>query len=438
MERDRLATKPSGTPWLGEVPAHWEVKRMRFSAPHSNERIEADGNDALPYVGMEHIESWTGQLLPLDEEFVPTGISNCMRPGQVLFGKLRPYLAKAWVADRSGLCSTELMVLDAQQYQPDFLRYLMLTDGFIKLVDSSTQGAKMPRADWEFVGNIALPLPPLPEQRAIATFLDERTARIDGLLARKRRLVQLLKEKRQALITRAVTRGLDAKVKLKESGVPWLGQVPVHWEVKRLKRISEFITSGSRGWAEHYADEGAVFIRIGNLDRTSIDLRLDDIQRVDPPTSAELIRTRALPGDLLISITAFLGTIGLVPVGLGDAYVNQHTALIRLQHARCYPRFVAYWFASSAAQQQFESASQGGTKEGMNLQEVRDLITLQPSYAEQKRIADALDASLRKLDAMVTKVEAAMERLQEYRTALISAAVTGKVRVPAPLATSKA
>src|SRR5690606_13665335 len=133
----------------------------------------------------------------------------------------------------------------------DFLCYLVLSDGFIKLVDSSTQGAKMPRADWEFVGNIPLPLPPLPEQRAIAAFLDERTARIDALVARKRRLVQLLKEKRQALITRAVTRGLDPKVKMKESGVPWLGEVPEHWEVKRLKDVlSEPMQYGANEAAE--------------------------------------------------------------------------------------------------------------------------------------------------------------------------------------------
>ena len=429
MSKGERPTKPSGIAWLGEVPDHWEVKRLRFSAPLSNERREVEGEVGLPYVGMEQVESWTGRLLPLDEEFTPTGISNCMRPGQVLFGKLRPYLAKAWVSDREGLCSTELMVLDTRDYQAVFLRYLILTDGFIKLVDSSTQGAKMPRADWEFVGNISLPLPPLPEQRAIAAFLDERTSRIDGLIARKTRLVQLLKERRQALITRAVTRGLDPKVELKPSGVPWLGEVPVGWEVKRLKHISEFVTSGSRGWAEHYADEGAVFIRIGNLDRLSIDLRLDDIQRVDPPTSAEVMRTRALKDDLLISITAFLGTVGIVPGGLGEAYVNQHTALVRLLHERCYPRFVAYWLFSSPAQQQFKAASEGGTKEGMNLQEVRDLTILQPDLETQRRIADHLDEVLQRIDALAIKVEAAIERLQEYRSALIAAAVTGKVAV---------
>ncbi|MCB0535797.1 MAG: restriction endonuclease subunit S, partial [Saprospiraceae bacterium] len=171
-------------------------------------------------------------------------------------------------------------------------------------------------------------LPPLEEQQAIAAWLDERTARIDTLIAKKQRLIELLQEKRQAIISKAVTRGLDPHVKLKDSGIPWLGEVPEHWEVKRLKHLSVFVTSGSRGWAEHYADEGAVFIRIGNLHRSRIDLRLDDIQHVDPPQTAEVVRTKALPNDLLISITAFLGTVGIVPKDLGEAYVNQHTALV--------------------------------------------------------------------------------------------------------------
>ncbi|MCB0768509.1 MAG: restriction endonuclease subunit S, partial [Flavobacteriales bacterium] len=262
--------------------------------------------------------------------------------------------------------------------------------------------------------------------------LNERTTRIDGLIARKERLVALLKERRQAIITRAVTRGLDPNAKLKDSGVDWIGKLPEGWSMKRLKHLSEFVTSGSRGWAEHYSDEGAVFIRIGNLDRTRIDLRLDDIQHVDPPRSAEVLRTNARPGDLLVSITAFLGTIGIVPEGLGEAYVNQHTALVRLRESACYSRFVAYWLSSSIAQRQFDSASQGGTKEGMNLQEVRDLAVVQPSMEDQHQIADWLDETLSRMEAAERAIQQAIVSLTEYRSSLISSAVTGKIRVPVP------
>lgn len=408
-------TKPT-TPWLGELPAHWEVKRLKYVAKLRSgqaitvDAIEEDGD--YPVFGGNGLRGFTA-------DFTNEGNYALIGRQGALCGNVNYGHGKFWASEHAVVCHPVGEV--DHVWLGELLRSMDL--------GQYSQSAAQPGLAVDRIESLLVPVPPLPEQRAIAAYLDERTARIDGLLARKRRLVELLKEKRQALITRAVTRGLDPKAKLKDSGVPWLGEVPEGWEVKRLKHICEFVTSGSRGWAEHYADEGAVFIRIGNLDRMSINLRLDDIQRVDPPTSAEVIRTRALPDDLLISITAFLGTVGIVPDGLGDAYVNQHTALIRLLRKVCHPRFVAYWFFSSAAQQQFSSASQGGTKEGMSLQEVRDLLVLQPDIRTQQLIAEQLDNDLARTDTLLAKVEQARSRLQEYRTALISAAVTGKVRV---------
>lgn len=439
------STKPVAIPWHGQVPEHWEVKRLKYLLARNDGGVWGEEDDPEGTIVLRSTDQTVdGEWNVVDPARRALSTREAA-DGRLEIGDLvvtkssgsQLHIGKTCIVTAelaySSPCFSNFMqrLRTKDELVPRLAWYVLNSElGRQQLVFNSNTTTGLANLNGTVLGEILLPLPPLPEQRAIATYLDERTARIDGLVARQRRLVQLLKEKRQALITRAVTRGLDPKTKVKDSGVPWLGEVPVGWEVKRLKHISEFITSGSRGWAEHYADKGALFIRIGNLDRTSIDLRLDDIQRVDPPSSAEVIRTRALSGDLLISITAFLGTIGLVPNGLGDAYINQHTALIRLQHTICHPRFVAYWFTSSAAQQQFESASQGGTKEGMSLQEVRDLITLQPNYEEQKRIADALDESLGKVDALITKVEQSVERLQEYRTALISAAVTGKVRVP--------
>lgn len=434
-------TKPSGIPWLGEVPAHWEVKRLAHFGEFRKGRgiaradITDEGVPAILYGDLytqyelkaETLVKRTTPEVAANAEEIRTGDLLLTGSGETKedIGRCIVYLGK-----EKAYAGGDVIILRQNKADSLYLSYVLNSAPVVAQKTQMAKGEIVVHIYSSDLRDIVFLLPPLPEQRAIAAFLDERTARIDALVARKRRLVQLLKEKRQALITRAVTRGLDPKAKMKESGVPWLGEVPEGWEVKKLKHISEFVTSGSRGWAEHYADEGAVFIRIGNLDRTSIDLRLDDIQRVDPPTSAEVLRTRALPQDLLISITAFLGTVGIVPDGLGDAYVNQHTALIRLLKDECHPRFVAYWFFSSAAQQQFSSASQGGTKEGMNLQEVRDLLVLQPDLHTQQQIAEQLDRDISRIDTMVTKVEQAVERLQEYRTALISAAVTGKVRIP--------
>lgn len=232
-------------------------------------------------------------------------------------------------------------------------------------------------------GNISFPGAPLAEQRAIAAFLDRETARIDELVAKKQRLIELLAEKRTALISHAVTKGLNPDAKMKDSGIEWLGQVPEGWYTRRLKFLSDFVTSGSRGWAQFYSDDGAVFLRIGNLSRESIDLRLDDIQRVIPPNSAEGKRTLAIENDLLLSVTAYIGAVAIVPPALGEAYVNQHTALIRLSAGHVVPRWVAYCLFSFVGQRQLRSLTCGGTKEGLGLDDVENLTVLVPPIGEQ-------------------------------------------------------
>ena len=200
--------KPSGVEWIGDVPESWDVRPLIRSVFRSDEKVESDEASGLPYVGLEHVESWTGRLLPLDDQVTPESISNFFMPGSVLFSKLRPYLAKAFCPDFEGLCSTEFLVLSPLDYDQGYLLYLMLTDGFVSQVDSSTYGAKMPRASWKFVGSCLLPLPPLNEQKAIADYLNQETERIDTLVAKQQLLIKRLEEYRAALITQTVTRGL--------------------------------------------------------------------------------------------------------------------------------------------------------------------------------------------------------------------------------------
>src|SRR5438094_3998340 len=202
----------------------------------TDKKVEADEENPIPYIGMENIESWTGRLLPINPDVVPTGTANEFKADHTLFGKLRPYLAKACNPGFDGLCSTELLVLKGVDIGRDALLYSLLSDGFIKLVDASTYGSKMPRASWDFIGNCAVPIAPSVEQRAIADFLDRETAKLDTLVAKKRTLIERLKEKRTALISCTVTRGLppeaaraaglDPHPRLKPSGIDWLGDVP--------------------------------------------------------------------------------------------------------------------------------------------------------------------------------------------------------------------
>ena len=229
--------KSSDVEWLGDVPEHWQVKRLKMSTQLTDTKVEADEENPLPYIGLENIEPSTGRLLPIDPDVVPSGTANAFGAGSTLFGKLRPYLAKACNPDFDGLCSTELLVLESVDLDRRYLLYSLLSDGFIKLVDSSTYGSKMPRANWDYIGNCLLPIAPRPEQQKIADFLDQETRRLDRLLEMKRDLIERLKEKRAALISRTVTRGLS-QAAARAARTPRTCHLQAFWP-RRITRTSE-------------------------------------------------------------------------------------------------------------------------------------------------------------------------------------------------------
>jgi type I restriction enzyme S subunit len=212
--------------------------------------------------------------------------------------------------------------------------------------------------------------------------------------------------------------------KYKPSGVEWLGDVPEHWEVFSLKRDLDFLTSGSRGWAENYADEGELFIRIANLTRKTIALDLSDIQRVAVPDGAEGSRTKVQSGDVLFSITAYLGSVAVIPDDLETAYVSQHVALARLRQIRLIPRWVGYVALSFIGQTWFETQSYGGTKIQLSLDDVRNLPVTVPPTSEQQKIVAFLDRETARIDELVAEQRRLMELLKEKRQAVISHAVT--------------
>lgn len=210
----------------------------------------------------------------------------------------------------------------------------------------------------------------------------------------------------------------------KDSGVKWLGAVPRHWQVLPLKRDIAFLTSGSRGWAEHYSDEGALFLRIGNLTRDGIGLDLSDIQRVDVPDGVEGERTRVEAGDVLFSITAYLGSVAFVPTGLETAYVSQHVALARLHKALFLPEWVAYVVSSWIGKTYLETQGYGGTKVQLSLEDVANTLVTVPPLSEQLAIATFIRYEVAKIDGLMTEQEKLITLLKEKRQAVISHAVT--------------
>lgn len=205
------AYKDSGIEWLGQVPEHWEVRRLKTAVDHINEQTSFKTDEDL-YIALEHVESWTGRLLlPTGEAQFDSQVKR-FRAGDVLFGKLRPYLAKVVRPKQSGLCVGEFFVLRARPVlTPQYLEVALRSAPAIDFVNSSTYGAKMPRADWTFVGAMLFPLPPLPEQTAIVEYLDAQTAKIDTATAALRREIELLREYRERVIADVLTGKVDVR-----------------------------------------------------------------------------------------------------------------------------------------------------------------------------------------------------------------------------------
>ncbi|MBI2839690.1 MAG: nucleotidyl transferase AbiEii/AbiGii toxin family protein [Acidobacteria bacterium] len=416
--------KHSDVPWMGEIPNHWGVKRVRHLVScldgkrvplNSQERSMMQGD--YPYWGaggvVDHIDRWI-----FDEELVLLGEDGAPF--------LEPHKTVAYCVTGKIWVNNHIHVLRPRQgIFGEFLASALNCVEYGVFIDGSTRD-KLTQSD---MADVSLPLPSYEQQQAIATFLTRQTTKIDALIAKKERLIELLQQKRTTLITDAVTKGLDPNVPMKDSGVEWLGRIPAHWDVLRIKNVASFITSGSRGWAEFYADQGSVFLQIGNLRSGSIDLDLSDIQRVVPPDGAEGQRTRVVAGDVLISITALIGAVGVVPQEMAIAYVNQHLALVRPRADLTHSRWLAYCLLSSVGQSQFATALYGGTKQGLGLDDIRNLRVLIMPLPEQQAMVNKIDCEVSKFDALISKVHEAIDRLKVYRTALISAGVTGKIDV---------
>ncbi len=313
--------KDSGVPWLGEIPSHWQNKRLKYTITNVSEKVDAQTSD-LRYFGLENIQSFTGKLLS-DVELVSEGVGNTFKKDDVLFGKLRPYLAKVYLAKDDGLSSTEALIFRAtENIDPKFLFYYCLSPDFISAVNGTTFGSKMPRASWDDIASFKMVYPSLDEQAQIANFLDHELGKIDALIEKQQLLLDKLAEQRSAVITQAVTKGLNPNAEMKDSGVVWLGDVPYNWEVKKIRYLIDKIYTGSTPPTANteYYDEGdwnwfnpADFKK--SLFLSDSKKKINSLAIIE--NKVDLIPKNSV---LIIGIGATLGKVGLAQV---DCSTNQ-------------------------------------------------------------------------------------------------------------------
>ncbi|MFA7523651.1 MAG: restriction endonuclease subunit S [Halothiobacillaceae bacterium] len=436
--------KPANAGWLSALPEAWDQIRGRFVMavnPPPRRARTLDDTDEVSFVPMEAVGEYGGLDLertkPLDE--IGAGYT-AFEDGDVVIAKITPCFENGKGAIASGLKNgvgfgtTELHVLRTGKHlDKQFLFYLTISHSFRMLGESEMYGAGgQKRVPPEFAKDFRIPLPPLDEQQTIARFLDTKTAQIDALVAQKRQLIDKLREKRQALIARTVTRGLPPEAakavglepnpEMKDSGVDWLGAVPARWKIKAIK----WATPVQRGASPRPIDDPSYFdddgeyawVRISDV--TAAGMYLDATeQRLSDLGSSLSVKMQ--PGSLFLSIA---GTVGKPCIANIKCCI--HDGFVYFPRWKGDSRFLFYVFASG---EPYKGLGKMGTQLNLNTDTVGSIVIGIPDAAEQRLIADYLDRTTAELDSMTTAVEAAIDRLVEYRQAVITSAVTGKIDV---------
>ncbi len=366
----------------------------------------------------------------------PSRARRIVRDGDVILSTVRTYLkAVAGISKppENLIVSTGFVVLRPNNlvFHPRFASYFFQTEYLLREVVSKSVGVSYPAVRPEDIVNMGVDIPPLETQKKIADFLDKETTRIDTLISKKQKQIELLQEKRQAIITQSVTKGLNPYVKMKNSGVEWIGEIPEHWDSIKLKYISTKVNSGKtpRGGSESYRDDGIMLIRSQNVYFDG--LRLNDVVFIDDDTDKEMRHSRVRPKDVLLNITgASIGRSYYVPEDFPSSNVNQHVCIIRPDHHKIMTEYLWLCMASSVIQRVIFSNEKGTSREGITFEQIRIFdIPLPKDLEEQSLIVENILNEIDRNDRTVLTIQSSIALLKEYRSSLITHAVSGQIDI---------
>ena len=435
------AYKDSGIKWLGEIPAHWEVKPIKSALIRNDTGVwgkdfDDDGTIVLRSTeqtmqGKWRIEEPARRQLSAREA---TYAKLCV--GDLLVTKSSGsahHIGKTSVVDEPiaalNCCYSNFMqrLRVSAKHVPQFFWYVMncpVAREQLVFLSSTTTG--LGNLNGSILGAIRMPMAPLAEQRTIAAFLDRETAKIDGLVERKERLIELLQEKRTALITRAVTRGLDPNVRMKDSGVEWLGEIPAHWHIAPVYARYEVALGKMLDAKGVTGKSSGKYLR--NVDVQWDSVNVEDLPEMDFPPS---VRNRYLlrPEDLLVCEGGEVGRTAIWGGELDECFYQKAIHRVRPWFDSEIPRFFYFLMYGLAKRGVFTAGGNPNTINHLTAVQLRHYRLPFPATGEQRAIAAFLDRETTSIDALIAKIRQAIDHLKEFRTAFISAAVTGKIDV---------
>ena len=418
----------SGFQWLGAVPSSWSS--VPFGMLFRRIKRTDHGDEELLSVYRDY-----GVIRKSDRDDNFNNASDdlssyqLVEPGDLAMNKMKAWQGSLGVSDLRGIVSPAYFVFSPRkQYHPPFTHYLLRSPPYAAGYMTISKGIRINQWDVDPDHLTTLPVlfPSIVEQEAIATFLDRETAKIDALVAEQEGLIALLKEKRQAVISHAVTKGLDPDAPMKDSGIEWLGEIPAHWEVIPLKKALTF-QEGPGIMAADFQDDGVPLMRVAGVGTrwaTLYGCNFLDPDKVKQKWS----HFRLVEGDLVISASASMGTIS--EVGPDAAGAVPYTGLIRFQPTEDLNRDDARAiFGSSLFLTQIDLLKAGAMIQHFGPTHLRQMLLVVPPKAEQLEIVEALKKAVDQIDRVADQADRTVALLKERRAALISAAVTGKIDV---------
>ena len=432
------AYRDSGVDWLGEIPAHWEMWKISHifrrigsgTTPPSDEQHWYEGD--IPWVQTSELREVvireTGKMVT-SEALARFPALKLFPPATLLVAMYGATIGRLGILGVDACVNQACCALaDPDSFDVGFIFYWLL--GIRDRMVNLASGGGQPNINQEKIKALRVSLPSAQEQRAIAAFLDRETARLDALIGKKERLLALLAEKRAALISHAVTKGLDPSVPMRDSGVTWLGEIPAHWGTARISDIAHSLQTGPFGsqlHAEEYVTDGIPIINPAHLRGSRIQPDRDCT--VDQATWLRLARHELLEGDIIFARRGEMGRCALVTTIEQGWLCGSGSLRLRPKRDLADPVFLSWMFSTSGVAEWLSLESVGTTMDNLSAKIIGQVPLPIPPLSEQLTIADYLNLESGRINGLSNKVTDAIEKLREYRAALIAAAVTGKIDV---------
>ena len=427
-------------PWLPKVPSDWKVSQLKFEASikarvgwqnlRSDEFIDS-GPFCITGTDFKDGEIDWSSAYHVSEDRYEVDLNIQLKEGDLLITKDGTIGKVAVISSLPGpaCLNSGIFVVRPKSgsYESRFLYWLLCSKVFKTFIDLFSNGSTINHLYQNVFERFKFPTPEIQTQRLISDFLDHQTERIDALITEKHNFIDLLKEKRQALISHFVTKGLDANVPMKESGIEWIGEVPAHWSCERLKR-KVAIQGGYAFSSDDLGTEGVNVIRIGNINRDgSIDI--DACKKYPFDNSKKLEQFQVRNGDMLMAMTgATIGKIGWYKEK-NSSLLNQRVGAFRIFEDALDQRFLWYVLQSKGYQEHVKLVAFGGAQPNISDSGILSYRYALPKYHEQSQIVHFLDENIAQIDTLISERQVFIALLKEKRQALISAAVTGKIDV---------